>query len=371
MGQRRERGFPGVRIGARRLRSLPALLLVCGVVLDWYTPPDLSAAPFYSAAPMVASTLLSLRATVLTGVVACVTDILINLHFGDLFRDSGQTEVITIATVSGLAVVVNRLLQRSDLRLQSVRGVALAVQRAVLPPPPGRIGRMNVAARYEAAQADARIGGDLYAAQETAYGLRCIVGDVRGKGLGAIEAVAVVLGAFREAAEQEPTLTEVTARVERAMEREGLRRASLDQVEGFTTAVLAEIPPDGTVVRVVNRGHPLPLLLLPDGSATAITPVETAVPLGMEALLPPRNAVDTAVFAPGAMLLMHTDGLTEARDRSGVFFEPLTTLASRVFDGPEDLLDGLLADVNRHTGGLRADDLAMIAITRAPDGDAA
>ena len=361
----------GGRASVRRLRLLPAFLLVCGLVLDWFTPPDLSAAPFYSAAPMVAATLLSLPATVMTGLCSCAADALINLHFGQLTDSAGQTELITIATVAGIAVVVNRLLQRSNLRLQSVRSVALAVQRAVLPQPPGRIGPLSVAARYEAAQADAQLGGDLYAVQDTAYGLRCIVGDVRGKGLDAIEAVAVTLGAFREAAEQEPTIALVTARLEQAMEREGLRRATLDQFEGFTTAVIAEIPPDGSEVRLVNRGHPPPLLLLADGTVIGIHPTQTAVPLGMESLSTPSNHIDAVPFPQAATLLLHTDGVTEARDRAGVFYDPVARLAGRPFDGPEALLDSLLADVDQHTGGGHADDMAMLAITRPagpPDG---
>ncbi len=361
-----EQGMAGGRLSVRRLRMLPAFLLLCGLVLDWLTPPDLSAAPFYSAAPMVAATLLSWRATVLTGLLACAADTVLNAYYGQLGESSGQTEVITIATVSGIAVVINRLLQRSDLRLQSVRGVALAVQRAVLPQPSRRISSFDVAVRYEAAQADAQIGGDLYAIQDTAFGVRCIVGDVRGKGLGAVEAVAVTLGAFREAAEQEPTIRQVTARLERAMEREGLRRATLDQFEGFTTAVLAEIPSDGSEIRTVNRGHPPPLLLLPDGTVRALHPSEAAVPLGMESLAAPANLIDTVPFPPGATLLLHTDGVSEARDRAGAFYDPLARLTGRAFDSPEALLDALLADVDRHTGGGHSDDMAMLAITRAP-----
>jgi serine phosphatase RsbU (regulator of sigma subunit) len=361
-----ERGLAGGRGTVRRLRLLPAFLVLCGIILDWLSPPDLSAAPFYSAAPMVAAPLLSLPATALTGLAACASDAVINAHYGALTATSGQTEVITIATVSAIAVLINRLLQRSDLRLQSVRSVALAVQRAVLPQPPARIGSLNVAARYEAAQADAQLGGDLYAVQDTRFGLRCIVGDVRGKGLGAIEAVAIVLGAFREAAEEEPTISQVTARLERAMEREGLRRASMDQFEGFTTTVLAEIPPDGSEVRLVNRGHPQPLLLLPDGSVTGVMPTETAVPLGMESLLPAANRIDVLPFPVAATLLLHTDGVTEARDGAGAFYDPLTALAGRSFLGPEELLDAILSDVEHHTGGGHTDDLAMLAITRAP-----
>lgn len=365
MGRLSERGLVGVR-GARRLRLLPALLVACGVVLDWLTPPDLSAAPFYSAAPMVAATLLSLPATILTGLCSCAADAGINARYGALTASSGQTEVITIATVAGIAVVINRLLNRSDLRLQSVRSVAVAVQRAVLPQPADRIGSLDIAARYEAAQADAQLGGDLYAVQDTRYGMRCVIGDVRGKGLDAIEAVAVVLGAFREAAEQEPTIAAVAGRLERAMEREGPRRAGLDQFEGFTTAVLVEIPPDASEVRVVNRGHPQPLLLYPDGTVAGVAPSETAVPLGMESLLPAGNHIDTVPFPVSATLLLHTDGVSEARDRAGAFYDPVVKLTGRTFSGPDALLDQILSDVTRHTGGGHADDLAMLAITRAP-----
>ncbi len=105
-----------------------------------------------------------------------------------------------------------------------------------------RIGGLAVAARYVGARADARIGGDLYAVQDTPHGVRLIVGDVRGKGLEAVEAAVIVIGAFREAAEQETSLEAVAGRLERALQREGGRRDGLDQFEGFTTAVLAEIP---------------------------------------------------------------------------------------------------------------------------------
>ncbi len=364
MGTGDGQGLIGLRGSARRLRLLPPLLLACGVVLDWFAPPDLSSAPFYSAAPMVAATLLSLRATVVTGLCACAADAAINAHYGSLTTSGGQTEVITIATVAVLAVVINRLLYRSDLRLQSVRSVAAAVQRAVLPQPPRTVGPLAVAARYEAAQADTQLGGDLYGVQDTRYGMRCVVGDVRGKGLGAVEAVSVVLGAFREAAEQEETIAGVAGRLERAIAREGPRRADFDQIEGFITAVLAEVSPDGSRIRVVNRGHPLPLLLLPDGTVAEVPPSETAVPLGMESLLAPANTVDTVSFPVAATLLLHTDGVSEARDRSGAFYDPLTGLAGRTFAGPDALLDAVLADVDRHTGGGHDDDLAMVAVTR-------
>lgn len=54
---------------------------------------------------------------------------------------------------------------------------------------------------------EARIGGDLYeVVSAPGSGLRVIVGDVQGKGLEAVETAAKVLGAFHEAAHDEPGL---------------------------------------------------------------------------------------------------------------------------------------------------------------------
>nr|WP_223772369.1 PP2C family protein-serine/threonine phosphatase [Streptomyces huiliensis] len=353
---------------------LPALLLVAGEVFAFLTPPNYNSAPFFSAAPLVAASLLSARATAVTAAIAVVASVDITVHRGSPSTGESVTENVTVLTVSLLALGINRVVRRSDSRLRSARGIAEAAQRAVLPAPPARLDGLRVAARYVAAQADARIGGDLYAVQDTPHGARLIVGDVRGKGLGAVEAVAVLIGAFREAAEGEPTLAGVARRLEHALLREGGRRAGIDQFEGFTTAVLAEVPHgDAPVVRLVNRGHPPPLLAHPDGTVAEVPPGAHALPLGMGELGDPGDPGDSGegpdrveerAFPPGATLLLFTDGVTEARDAAGVFYDPVRRLAGRRFRSPDALLDHLVADVDRHTGGHGDDDMALLAVRR-------
>ncbi|MEC4018135.1 PP2C family protein-serine/threonine phosphatase [Streptomyces sp. H27-D2] len=346
---------------------LPALLIIGGTVFDVATPMNYTASPFFSAAPLVAAPLCSLRATLTTGVAAVVATFLLLFARGLTDHTESLTELATVVTVAGLAIVINRLVRRSGRRLESVRTIAEAAQRAVLPTPPARISGLAVAARYEAAQVDARIGGDLYAVQATPFGVRLIVGDVRGKGLEAVEAVAIVIGAFREAAEQEPDLEALAGRLERALRREGGRREGLDQFEGFTTAVLAEIPNGAEgpgVLRVLNRGHPAPLLLLADGSVRGAEPSAHALPLGMADLGVWPDRADELEFPEGATLLLFTDGVTEARDGGGVFYDPLERLRGRTFPGPDELLDGVVADVALHTGGASTDDMALLALRR-------
>ncbi|MBA2947799.1 serine/threonine-protein phosphatase [Streptomyces sp. PSKA28] len=358
----------------RRLRLLPFILLIGGGVLDVVTPPKFSATAFYAAAPIIAAPLMSLWGTVLTGLAACAVDAAVLAHFGFLDHQDGLTELASIVAVAVMAVVINRLLYHRDVRLRSARGIATVVQNAVLPRPRNRIGPFRIAVRYEAALKEAQIGGDLYAVQKTAQGLRCIIGDVRGKGLGAVEAVSLVLGAFREAAHDEPTLDGVWRRLERTLMREVESRPSLDRQEGFITALLAEIAPSGDMVRLVNRGHPGPLLLLPDGTVRAAEPSRTALPLGLAVLdaEPDRAAVDAVPFPEGATLLLYTDGVTEARDRAGVFYDPVTSLAGRRFAGPDAVLNAVVDDVHQHTGSGGADDdmaLLAVTVTRGEDGN--
>ncbi|MEV4950215.1 PP2C family protein-serine/threonine phosphatase [Streptomyces sp. NPDC053755] len=350
---------------ARRfIRALPPLVIAGGIVFDLSTPPAYTAAPLFSAAPLIAAPLFSMLTTLLTGIAAVLASIGLHVYNDTLTDVPALTETFTVITVSALALLINRVVRRSGERLASARVIAEAAQKAVLPTPAERIGGLQIAARYEAAQADAFIGGDLFAVQDTPHGVRLVVGDVRGKGLDAVEAVAVVIGAFREAAEQESTLEGVAQRLERALAREGTRRAGLDAAEGFTTAVLAEIPRGAGLIRVVNRGHPEPLLLFADGGLTMLAPTEPALPLGMGDLAAWPDRADATPYPPGATLLLFTDGLSEARDAHGAFYDPAERLAGRIFPGPEELLDALVDDVRRYTGGGTTDDMALLAVSR-------
>lgn len=282
-GRQVRRGRRTKLSGRRLVRLLPALLIAGGLVVGVVTPAGYTAAPFFCAAPLIAASLSSLRSTAVTSLAAVLGEIWAVTYRGALedYQES-VAESVMVFVVALLALGLNRCVQRSDAHLASVRDISEAAQRAVLPTPPERLAGLGVAARYVGARADARIGGDLYAVQDTPHGVRLIVGDVRGKGLEAVEAAVIVIGAFREAAEQETTLEAVAGRLERALQREGGRRAGLDQFEGFTTAVLAEIPANGqSVLRVLNRGHPPPLLLTLDGGVRELVPAAPALPLGM------------------------------------------------------------------------------------------
>lgn len=103
--------------------------------------------------------------------------------------------------------------------------------------------------------AGAAIGGDLYEVVATEYGVRAVMGDVRGHGIGALGTVAAVLGCFREAAHDEKDLGAVLRRLERALDRHLRQEHQGCAAEEFVTLLLVEIRPDGEML-ALNCGHP-------------------------------------------------------------------------------------------------------------------
>lgn len=361
-----EWGDHGSSAAVRWRRLLPATLIVCAAVVDIVSPQAVSTFPLLAAAPVAAAPLLSLAGTIATGAAASLTGVLLVLGRG------GPPVGISHATAQGslvvltlFAVALNRLMARDRRRLRSARDVAETVQRAVLPAPPDRIGPLAVAARYTAAAEEAAIGGDLYAVLETPYGVRMMVADVRGKGLGAVTTVAGLLGTFFEAAAHTPDLPELVHRLEGRCQRMNALPGDREAAETFATAVVAELSADGATLHVANRGHPAPLLV-GGGRARSLEPGTPALPLGLADLGGPDVPVDRFEMPKGATLVLFTDGLTEARDRTGAFYDPTPCLSRSISSAPDRVLDTLTADLARHTGGRLSDDSALLAVTRLP-----
>jgi serine phosphatase RsbU (regulator of sigma subunit) len=228
----------------------------------------------------------------------------------------------------------------------------------VLRPIGPQVGALAVAGRYISATAAADIGGDLYEALNTPYGVRIIIGDVRGKGLDAVRLASIVLGSYRHVAYERADLKSIVQDLDRAVAR------SVGD-EDFVTAALVE--ERGGTLTIVNCGHPAPLLLR-RGQVIPLEPPAPAPPLGFM----PEVKARVERLEPGDRLLLFTDGLGEAR-REGEFF-PTADRAWRLL-GHGTVGDGLAsletALVDWVYGRLE-DDIALVLLEYAgPDGDAA
>jgi serine phosphatase RsbU (regulator of sigma subunit) len=186
--------------------------------------------------------------------------------------------------------------------------------------------------------------------------VRLIVGDAEGKGLSAVQEAATAMGAFRAAADQAGTLGEVAAHIEAALDRE------LGD-EQFITAVLAEISPDGSKMEMINCGHPQPLQLSPRGPQL-LGHADGSPPLGLGLPEVTDRTPYTVPLRPGEPVLLYTDGLSEARNRTGEFF-PLTGCSSlQTPADPSVLLDRLSAEVTGYVHHQPDDDMALLLVER-------
>jgi serine phosphatase RsbU (regulator of sigma subunit) len=275
---------------------------------------------------------------------------------------------LAIALVSVASVMTSSAIStRRRIELDQVRRIAVAAQEVILRAVPARLGQVQAASLCLAAGTGAQVGGDLYEAVQTRYGVRMIVGDVRGKGLNAMRAVAVALGAFREAAHYEDDLVEVTNHCAAALQREAAVPGAFTQeavMEGFTTALLAQVPDSEPVVYLVNRGHPPPLLLH-EGKVQALMPDCPLPPFGLEDLVTgPPSKPESHPLLPGDRLLLYTDGVIEARNRDNDFFALPQAMEGLRAGTPRECLDQLHQQLIRHTEGRLTDDVAMILVDR-------
>ncbi|MEV0228782.1 PP2C family protein-serine/threonine phosphatase [Nonomuraea sp. NPDC050786] len=350
---------------------IPAALIVSGIFVNLLSPRDYWGDYQLGAAVVLAGALLSLRHTIAVAAALVLAELALLVKDGYFGHVPGTFSLINAVFTALVGLGVNRVVARHGRRLEAVRSVAEAAQRAVLPAPPAGVGPLAIAAVYKTAQIEALIGGDAYAVQDTPYGIRLLIADVRGKGLGAVGTVSVLLGAFREAADQTPDLVVLADRMEHALVKAASSREENIRMEGFVTAVLGEITPGAERVRLLNRGHPSPYLLQGD-TVSPLDPGEPGLPLGMGSLGGPRAGPESWPFPPGSTLLLVTDGVTEARDRTGTFYEPASRLGGRgPFRQPDQVVEALVRDVERWTGGPRDDDMAILAITRRAGGPAA
>lgn len=334
--------------------ALPFVMMAIVAAVDLSTGPGVGYISLLALGPAFASLVGGVRRTLLIGLIALALSVALSLYNDLLGRRPGNVSLITISGVTAAGVLATRERQRRERELADVRSIAAVAQNVLLRPVPRRAGHLRAAVSYTSAKAEARIGGDLYEVVTGPSGVRVIVGDVQGKGLEAVETAALVLGAFREAAHDEPELLGVSERLEKALNR----RLSGEE---FVTAVLAEAHPGGTLT-LLNYGHPAPLILRANGKVEFAEPKEPAPPLGMAMLAVEGPRPYTVRFEPGDQILLYTDGVVEARDRKGHFYPLEERVSLLKDDDPEAALEALRRDLVAHVDGPLHDDAAMLLL---------
>jgi sigma-B regulation protein RsbU (phosphoserine phosphatase) len=263
--------------------------------------------------------------------------------------------VIVVGTLAAMRAASLRI--RRQERLVDLSTVAEAAQRAILRKPAAKVGSVAVATWYQSSARAATVGGDCYEILATPFGTRAIVGDVRGHGTPSVRLMALVVGAFRALAVIEEDLTGVARELDLLTTRYAASTTDNGaDGEEFVTAVLCQV--NDLTLRVANCGHPSPLLVSPADGVIAMHASVPTLPLGLGS----APVVDTWDMGLCSRVLLYTDGLIEAVDRLGNFFD-LHGAAKGLATGPLDHgIAELVRGLGAHTHGRVNDDVAIMLI---------
>lgn len=358
------------RLFTRPLRpgmTLPLLAVVAISATDLVAGRDRFVTPMMVIAPALAAITTTWRRTLVVGLIGLLAQAALAPFDGVLDPEDRrllQGQVVSYLTVTAFSAYIAWRYEQGRKAYAAVHSVAEAAQHALLRPPGPRVGGVRLAVRYVSASDAAQIGGDLYAVLDTPHGVRALVGDVRGKGLGAVQTASVVLGAFREAAYDEGGLGRVAERVDTSV----CRHLDTELTGEFTTALFAQFR-GSRHVELLHYGHVAPLRVSADGAVSTLDPPDPWLPLGLGDLTPAGAPKPwTVALGSADVLVLCTDGVIEARSPDTGGFYPLAERAAGIVAGTADDLepavDRLYADLVRHAGGALTDDAVLLLLAR-------
>lgn len=230
--------------------------------------------------------------------------------------------------------------------------IARTLQASLLPPELPTVAGLEIGAAFHAMGDGYEVGGDFYDAFELKEGRWAFtLGDVCGKGSEAAAITALARYTIRASAMRSRNATTVLQTVNEAVHRNDPSR--------YCTAAYVAMRPGSGQLTLVLGGHPQPLVLRADGTVEAVGSYGALL-----GTFPSWKGSATKVdFGPGDLLLLYSDGVTEARSGDEFYGEDrlTATLASaRGLDAASvvQLIEGSVLDF---AGGI-TDDVTMLAI---------
>jgi sigma-B regulation protein RsbU (phosphoserine phosphatase) len=260
------------------------------------------------------------------------------------------------------AEFLNLQIERKQLDMDL--SLASGIQQMLLPRKTATLPGLDLAASYIPAQ---KVGGDLYDIIELSdHTLGVVVADVSGKGIPASLLMAITRTNLRQIAPRLASPAAVLAE---------LNRTIAADIQGglYVTMLYAVIDVAGNSVTYARAGHELPLFARRDQASGAYLTEfsgSEGMPVGMvpDEIFSAVIADRTEPFGPGDVLVLYTDGVTEAPNENEKEFsgarlaDAVRTLHSKP---AAEVNAGILESVRRFTGDLaQRDDFTLVTVKR-------
>ena len=209
---------------------------------------------------------------------------------------------------------------------------------------------------YSSATADAFVGGDFYSMIKLPGRRACIImGDVSGKGIEAASISSAVKTALSAYAWEGRTPARMVATLNEFL-------LGFSRVETFATLFVGIVDLATSSLTYCSAGHPPAILVSAQSGDAELLDVQSGV-VGAFHDMEYKNG--TVRLHEGDILLLYTDGTTEARSPEGAFFGETglrDMIMNEVPQGFDGLLNRFLSTLDRYTGRRLDDDVAMVAL---------
>ena len=272
--------------------------------------------------------------------------------------------LMALAGFAFLLVIIHRFARNGkrlweadmkEARIGSELRIARRIQEEMLPK--ASLDRSDLTARGSLTPAK-EVGGDLFDYYIREEKLFFCIGDVCGKGVPAAMVMAVTHSILRMLFEQEVA----PARIVTELNREACRNNASGT---FVTLFLGVLDLSTGRLRYCNAGHDRPVLV---GDSVEELPALANVPVGVfdDATYQEQEAM----VAPGSLLFLYTDGVTESMDAGRRQFgrERLLGSLAACPRKPDVLIRTVRADVRAFAGEAeQSDDLTMMVVHYHPN----
>ncbi len=261
---------------------------------------------------------------------------------------------------TSLTDYINRLKETTSAkeRIESELSIAREIQMSMIPkvfPPFPDRRDIDIYAFMQPAK---EVGGDLYDFLLDGNKVYFIIGDVSGKGVPAALFMSVARSIFRSIATSVASPSAILCAMNNAM-------CDGNETNMFVTLFVGVVDLSTKEITYSNAGHNPPILMDNAGSARLVDVSKcSGIPVGVFENYPYTE--ETMSVDTGDRLLLYTDGLTEAEDKSAEIYGEerlMATLSREGFStkGTRDLLESIFADVEAHVAGARqSDDLTLM-----------